>query len=338
MTTIPKEAAEAARLVVMLQYGEVHCGPIATKTLHEFADAALSAALPHLVKPVDAERHERAIEVVAAKLRSPSTFPGETATKVAVELIDAYHYALGAGTVVQAAVAYRWRWKDHFNDYWVTSNKLPAFDPSKIIEPLYAAPPPPAAVQEPVAVKALDTIAASLQRHIERAEDEFGECSYLNWIKRDLSDIRALSTFQSDPAPEIAALPQDVINLVIAAREAFDTGWLEDPESSALDKALEVFSSRVPYENEPDDVASTAPEIEPEEIQHENNLMNENDALRAENERLRKIKDAANVYVASVNGGPGPLASDAVWKAYDNAKQAAFDVLAVVVAPEQGEV
>ncbi len=56
-------------------------------------------------------------------------------------------------------------------------------------------------------------------------------------------------------APEIAALPQDVINLVIAAREAFDTGWLEDQESNALDKALEPFSSRVPYENDPDAVA-----------------------------------------------------------------------------------
>jgi hypothetical protein len=58
-----------------------------------------------------------------------------------------------------------------------------------------------------------------------------------------------------NPAPEIAALPQDVINLVIAAREAFDTGGLPVAEERALDKALEPFSSRVPYENEPDAVA-----------------------------------------------------------------------------------
>lgn len=48
-------------------------------------------------------------------------------------------------------------------------------------------------------------------------------------------------------------MPQDVINLVIAAREAFDTGTLPDEENRALDTALEAFSSRVPYENQPDD-------------------------------------------------------------------------------------
>lgn len=47
-------------------------------------------------------------------------------------------------------------------------------------------------------------------------------------------------------------LPQDVIDLVIAAREAFDIGALPDDENRALDKALNPFSSRVPYENEPD--------------------------------------------------------------------------------------
>lgn len=47
-------------------------------------------------------------------------------------------------------------------------------------------------------------------------------------------------------------LPQDVINLVIAAREAFDTGHLPNEESDALDKALEPFSERVRYENEPE--------------------------------------------------------------------------------------
>jgi hypothetical protein len=50
-----------------------------------------------------------------------------------------------------------------------------------------------------------------------------------------------------------ARLPQDVINLVIAAREAFDTGDLPMIEERALDEALEAFSERVPYENQPDD-------------------------------------------------------------------------------------
>jgi len=38
--------------------------------------------------------HEKGVEAVAAKLRSPSTFPGDTATAVARELIDAYLKAI----------------------------------------------------------------------------------------------------------------------------------------------------------------------------------------------------------------------------------------------------
>ncbi len=49
-------------------------------------------------------------------------------------------------------------------------------------------------------------------------------------------------------------LPQDVVGLVIAAREAWKL--MVDiirpcPEIDALDKALEHFSSRVPYDEEP---------------------------------------------------------------------------------------
>lgn len=43
--------------------------------------------------------HERGVEAVAAKLRSPSTFPGEMAVKVARELIDAYIEAGGFDSV-----------------------------------------------------------------------------------------------------------------------------------------------------------------------------------------------------------------------------------------------
>ena len=59
------------------------------------------------------------------------------------------------------------------------------------------------------------------------------------------------------PAPDLAAenesLPQDVVNLVIAAREFWDVAMDESDESAALDCALEAFSSRVPYENEPEE-------------------------------------------------------------------------------------
>ena len=64
--------------------------------------------------------------------------------------------------------------------------------------------------------------------------------------------IRALS---SQPVED--GLPQDVINLVIAAREAWETWQLPEEEFKRLDAALEAFASRVPYENEPDDLPAS---------------------------------------------------------------------------------
>lgn len=43
---------------------------------------------------------------------------------------------------------------------------------------------------------------------------------------------------------------KSVVALVVAAREAFDSGSLPAGESRALDRALEAFSALVPYENE----------------------------------------------------------------------------------------
>lgn len=51
-----------------------------------------------------------------------------------------------------------------------------------------------------------------------------------------------------------AGLPQDVIDLVIAAREFWDASNDSSAESKALDKALEAFAERVPYANQPDEV------------------------------------------------------------------------------------
>lgn len=57
---------------------------------------------------------------------------------------------------------------------------------------------------------------------------------------------------KASPPPQThVALPQDVINLVIAAREFWDVAMDDSDESAALDAALEAFASRVPYENEP---------------------------------------------------------------------------------------
>lgn len=80
--------------------------------------------------------------------------------------------------------------------------------------------------------------------------------------------LRALLTPSPDHADagkvEGDGLPQDVINLVVAARDAFDaiSGCGIGSEIEAdLGKALEAFASRVPYENEPD-VPSSAPASE----------------------------------------------------------------------------
>jgi len=154
----------------------------------------------------------------------------------------------------------------------------------RIFEAHLSAPPPPAAVQEPVVVKVKplewDDFGRAFSEvgtynvvcirsgvfGLTKPEDE--EATFP--ISREGSEqycrdeaqidyeqrIRsALSTSQSDPAPEIVALPQDVINLVIAAREVFEAPEWASDEWNALDKALEAFSSRVPYENEPDAVA-----------------------------------------------------------------------------------
>lgn len=80
--------------------------------------------------------HEKAIEAVAAKLRSPSTFPGETATAVARELIDAYLKARNAEPVA-------WTMKDSYGcDYITMSKHQAALWPKKT--PLYAAQTAPA--------------------------------------------------------------------------------------------------------------------------------------------------------------------------------------------------
>lgn len=63
----------------------------------------------------------------------------------------------------------------------------------------------------------------------------------------------------------LCQLPDDVRDLVIATREVLDEygreGVDEDPWDTlrALDQAAEAFSSRVPYENEPDEAAPFLP-------------------------------------------------------------------------------
>lgn len=50
-------------------------------------------------------------------------------------------------------------------------------------------------------------------------------------------------------AASVATLTPEVVRLIIAARRAFDLGY-NDEEFGELDKALEAFSERVPYDDE----------------------------------------------------------------------------------------
>lgn len=65
--------------------------------------------------------------------------------------------------------------------------------------------------------------------------------------------IKELAAELLSPTSPPAALPQDVIHLVIAAREFWDAHNDLSAESRALDKALERFAEKAPYENQPDD-------------------------------------------------------------------------------------
>lgn len=67
------------------------------------------------------------------------------------------------------------------------------------------------------------------------------------------------------------ALPADVVRLVIAARKIALNDWDGDSEEWAvarkeLDQASEAFASRVPWDNEPNDAALSAPQGEVERL------------------------------------------------------------------------
>lgn len=87
--------------------------------------------------------------------------------------------------------------------------------------------------------KTLNTIIA---RHFKPVTSDLGACILAG--NRVCDDILALI----QPEPDPLALPQDVITLVIAAREAWDEHGASGDD---LDKALTPFSSRVPYSDEP---------------------------------------------------------------------------------------
>ncbi|OCJ12515.1 hypothetical protein A6U86_05690 [Rhizobium sp. AC27/96] len=119
------------------------------------------------------------------------------------------------------------------------------------VHPIYAAPPPPAAVQEPVAVKViLDQVAEMLRVYeLDHAHVLNDELANLMAIARQFRS--ALSPSQSDPAPEIAALREENERLRMAlgdAEQEFNTisceGVTETRSvSDALDRA-KFFADR----------------------------------------------------------------------------------------------
>lgn len=114
----------------------------------------------------------------------------------------------------------------------------------------------PSAVCELALVDALEVAKNELQAWIKCA-DENGLCVTSTPHVIDHIDIALASLSSPDHADAGKVygnvLSQDVINLVIAAREFWDVANDCSDESIALDCALEAFASRVPYENEPED-------------------------------------------------------------------------------------
>ena len=112
-------------------------------------------------------------------------------------------------------------------------------------------------------------IAAFLENKAPWASDVMAVVDGGNSITVHFSEIKSAKafrdTFPSDriateffapvPMTEGGRLFSEMVNLVIAAREAFDCAFLPEEESRTLDKALEPFASRVRYANEPDEDA-----------------------------------------------------------------------------------
>lgn len=90
--------------------------------------------------------------------------------------------------------------------------------------------------------KSIGEIVSRLRRHCDQ-DDARHDGSLLKGFVPSVAtnDLRALLNLCGN----------DLVALVIAGREAFDTGCLPDDEERALDTALERFAALVPYADEP---------------------------------------------------------------------------------------
>jgi hypothetical protein len=184
MTTIPK-AVEDDELEQWAKLRADDAGRLARELI-----VYRRAALPHLAKPVDGERHDRAIEAACRAMHEaqgsgdadaprhspyqnswdePDSVRWEQWIETCEEVVSAYRSALGSGTVAQEPVVDDKRWMDsgfvrdirnHARRLWNEDEFYCSWnDENKehyIVRAAMLAAAPPAAVQKPVAVKALE--------------------------------------------------------------------------------------------------------------------------------------------------------------------------------------
>jgi hypothetical protein len=165
MTKIPKEAVDRA----LNEAGSAWGMHLTAENKLNLMEAAISAALPHLAKPVDGERHEMAVDefykAVSLHVEGLERLPSHEEREALKSGFHAYHAALGAETVAQGPVLDDKRWmdsgfvrdirnharrlwnEDEFSCSWNDENKEHYIVRAAM---LAAAPPAPAAVQEPV--------------------------------------------------------------------------------------------------------------------------------------------------------------------------------------------
>ncbi|MFS2326649.1 hypothetical protein U2P60_14735 [Brucella sp. H1_1004] len=224
--TIPDEAVQAAEIAI-------HCASD-TADAKELALAALTAALPFLtgvtVKKLEwfdvpgiSTAHNNQPRYCATKTHNGK---GEFSWSLEIHgLFSAKFETLEAAKAAAQA--------DYEARFW------------SMAEVSALAPSPRAQALEEAAKIALD-VSENGEYHGEASVDSTSSI-YQQGAFEVYEAIRALSS-----QPVANALPQDVINLVLAAREAWETWQLPEEEFKRLDTALEAFASRVPYENEPD--------------------------------------------------------------------------------------
>lgn len=130
--------------------------------------------------------------------------------------------------------------KDYSEEYAVTC------------EPLYSA--------HPVAVPVSEEMVEAMKGLIALYEDDEGAAD-LPQIIAAKAALAALAVPDKGVQGDQEALPQNVIDLVIAAREYIYTSHQPDDEGyKAVDAALEAFASRVPWDDEPEDSLAQASE------------------------------------------------------------------------------